>query len=158
MVPECSAADGASTTFEHLRKRVGPLRRRRIARRVSERERPSSPVGRSLLAVAVRSAVDVRGGAPRSGVRAASESADIEPVLRLVERRLIRVNFAFDDHRPDVIRLCARTPITRWASPTRASSGCRSCRTLVRCSQRIAISESIAARGDTSFRCSPHLH
>jgi len=34
-----------------------------------------------------------------------SEGADVEPVLRLVERRLIRVDFAFGDHRPDVIRL-----------------------------------------------------
>ena len=34
-----------------------------------------------------------------------SGGADIEPMLDMVERRLIRVDFAFDDHRPDVIRL-----------------------------------------------------
>ena len=34
-----------------------------------------------------------------------SEGADIEPVLRLLERRLVRIDLTFDDHRSDVIRL-----------------------------------------------------
>src|SRR5438034_4055250 len=34
-----------------------------------------------------------------------SERVSIEPVLRLLERRLILLDFAIDDHRPDVIRL-----------------------------------------------------
>lgn len=34
-----------------------------------------------------------------------SEGADAEPILRLVDRRIIRVDFVMDDHRPDVFRL-----------------------------------------------------
>ena len=34
-----------------------------------------------------------------------SESADPEPILRLVERRIIRLDFVMDDHRSDVFRL-----------------------------------------------------
>lgn len=34
-----------------------------------------------------------------------SESADPEPILRLVERRIIRLDFVMNDHRSDVLRL-----------------------------------------------------
>ena len=34
-----------------------------------------------------------------------SEGADTDPILRLIERRLIRIDFALDHHRSDVIRL-----------------------------------------------------
>jgi len=34
-----------------------------------------------------------------------SESADPEPILRLVERRIVRLDFVMDDHRADVFRL-----------------------------------------------------
>lgn len=34
-----------------------------------------------------------------------SERADPEPILRLVERRIVRLDFVMDDHRPDVFRL-----------------------------------------------------
>jgi predicted nucleic acid-binding protein len=34
-----------------------------------------------------------------------SESADPEPILHLVERRIIRLDFVMDDHRADVFRL-----------------------------------------------------
>ena len=34
-----------------------------------------------------------------------SEAADPDPMLRLIERGLVRFDFALDDHRPDVFRL-----------------------------------------------------
>ena len=34
-----------------------------------------------------------------------SESADPEPIIRLVERRIIRLDFVMNDHRSDVFRL-----------------------------------------------------
>jgi uncharacterized protein len=34
-----------------------------------------------------------------------SEGADAEPILQLLERRIVRSDFALDDHRADVIRL-----------------------------------------------------
>jgi predicted nucleic acid-binding protein len=34
-----------------------------------------------------------------------SDDASIEPILRLFERRIVRLAFALDDHRPDVVRL-----------------------------------------------------
>jgi predicted nucleic acid-binding protein len=34
-----------------------------------------------------------------------SERLSVEPLLRLLERRLVRIGFAMDDHRADVIRL-----------------------------------------------------
>ena len=34
-----------------------------------------------------------------------SEQADVEPILRLLERRIIRLDFTLDDHRSDVFRL-----------------------------------------------------
>src|SRR5947207_14494054 len=34
-----------------------------------------------------------------------SEGIDAEPILRLVERRIVRLDFVIDDHRPDVFRL-----------------------------------------------------
>lgn len=34
-----------------------------------------------------------------------SEGADLNPVLQLIERDLVRLDFAIDDHRPDVFRL-----------------------------------------------------
>ena len=34
-----------------------------------------------------------------------SDGADVDPLLQLVERRLVRVEFAFKDHEADVIRL-----------------------------------------------------
>lgn len=34
-----------------------------------------------------------------------SEAADPDPMLRLIERNLVRLDFALDDHRPDVFRL-----------------------------------------------------
>jgi uncharacterized protein len=34
-----------------------------------------------------------------------SEGADPDPMLRLVERDLVRLDFVLEDHRPDVFRL-----------------------------------------------------
>ena len=34
-----------------------------------------------------------------------SDGADVEPLLRLVERRIVRVDFVMNDHRSDVFRL-----------------------------------------------------
>lgn len=34
-----------------------------------------------------------------------SEHADPEPILRLIERRIVRLDFALDNHRSDVFRL-----------------------------------------------------
>lgn len=34
-----------------------------------------------------------------------SEASDPEPMLRLIERGLVRLDFVLDDHRPDVFRL-----------------------------------------------------
>ena len=34
-----------------------------------------------------------------------SEGADAEPILRLVERRIVRLDFVMNDHRSDVFRL-----------------------------------------------------
>ena len=34
-----------------------------------------------------------------------SEGADAEPILRLVERRIVRLDFVMNDHRADVFRL-----------------------------------------------------
>jgi len=34
-----------------------------------------------------------------------SEGADAEPILRLVERRIVRLDFVINDHRSDVFRL-----------------------------------------------------
>ena len=34
-----------------------------------------------------------------------SNGLDIDPILGLIERRIIRMDFVLDDHRPDVIRL-----------------------------------------------------
>ncbi len=37
-----------------------------------------------------------------------SERADAEPLLRLIERRIIRLDFMIEDHRSDVFRLLRR--------------------------------------------------
>ena len=34
-----------------------------------------------------------------------SEGADLNPILQLIERDLVRLDFVIDDHRPDVFRL-----------------------------------------------------
>jgi predicted nucleic acid-binding protein len=34
-----------------------------------------------------------------------SEKAGAEPILRLLERRIVRLDFAMDHHRPDIVRL-----------------------------------------------------